>query len=145
MKSIISQTITFFNIEPIRWFLASRYSRSDSEMRRLLDVKISSNTTDTFILSQKTKSSVPPKPWDWPRKAGCLTVRWTFDRTEQDKDRTGQTRTVQDEDRRGCFPQLYLFDILGDYTGVSAMPICPISQHTFFWLNFLLLNYSSSF
>ena len=32
------------------------------------------------------------------------------------------------------------FDILVDRTRLSAMPICPISQHTLFWLNFLALK-----
>ena len=72
------------------------------------------------------------KPWDRPRRAGFLTVRRMFDRTEQDKDRTGQGRTVQDDDRRGFNPS----DILVDRTRVSAMPICPISQRTFVWPNF---------
>ena len=123
-------------IAPIRSFLASHYSRRDSEMWRLLDVIISTNPTDTFILSQKTKSSVPPKPWDKPRRAGCLTVRRRFGRTEQDKDRTGQGNTVQDDDRRGCFPPFSPSDILVDRTGVSVMPSCPISQRTFVWLSF---------
>ena len=48
------------------------------------------------------------KPCDRPRRDG-LTVRRIFDMTEQDKDRTGQCRTVQDDDRRGCFPRLWYF------------------------------------
>ena len=93
-------------IEPIRSFLASRYSRRGSKTWRLLDIRISTNLTDTFISSQKTKNSVPPKPWDRPGGAGCFRVWRMFDRTEQDKEMTGQGRTVQDDDRRGCFPRL---------------------------------------
>ena len=59
-------------------------------MGRLLDVRVSTNPTNTFISSQKTKSSVPPKLWDRPRRAGCLTAYQMFDRTEQDRDKTEQ-------------------------------------------------------
>ena len=51
-------------------------------------------------MSQKIKSSVPPKLWDMPSRAGCMTVQQMFDRIEQNKDGTGQGRTVQVDDRR---------------------------------------------
>ena len=40
------------------------------------------------------------------RGQGELAIRQMFDRKEKDKDRTGQGRTVKNDDRRGCFPQL---------------------------------------
>ena len=61
---------------------------------------------DTFILSQKTKRSVLEAEWDRPSRAGRLRIWPVFDRIEQDKERTGQGRTGQVEDRTGCFPRL---------------------------------------
>ena len=101
------------SIEPIKRFLASHYSRRDSETWRLLDFRVSTNLTDTFIFSQKTYSSVLPKPGARPRRAGCLTARRMFDRTEQDKDMTGQGRTWQNEDRTGCCPWIQSFWYFG--------------------------------
>ena len=123
-KFIIWQTFTYFHtvhcagqcssersyaewycalIEPIKSFLASHYSQCDSETWRLLDVRDFTNPMDTFILSQKTKSSMLPKLWDRRRRDGCLTVGRMFDRTEQDRDRARHARTWQDEDRKDCF------------------------------------------
>ena len=141
MQSIIWQTIIFFrmvhcgttcssawtsersyadwycaSIEPFRSFLVSHYSRRDSEMWR--------------IHSQKTKNSVPPKPWERPRRAGCLTVaEWL---TGRNRTKTGQCRMMTGE---AAFLGFSLSDILVNHTGISAMPICPISQCTFVWLH----------
>ena len=104
------------SIEPFRSFLVSHYSRRDSEMWR--------------IHSQKTKNSVPPKPWERPRRAGCLTVaEWL---TGRNRTKTGQCRMMTGE---AAFLGFSLSDILVDHTGISAMPIYPISQCTFVWLN----------
>ena len=62
--------------------------------------------TNTFISSQKTKIYVLGAEWDRPSRVGCLRIRPAFERTEQDKDRTGHGRTSQVEKRTGCFPRL---------------------------------------
>ena len=74
----------YASIEPIISFMASHYSRRDSEMWRFLGIIISTNPTDTIISSQKTKSSMPPKPLDRLRRVVCLMVRQMFDRAGQD-------------------------------------------------------------
>ena len=83
--------------------MASHGSRCDSETYWLLGVRTPTNPTETFISSKKTKRSVLEAV---PSQAGHLQIWTVFDRTERDKDRTGQGRTGQDDDRRGCFPQL---------------------------------------
>ena len=60
-----------------------------------------------------------------------------FYRTEHNKDRTEQGRTVQDG--------FSLFDISVDCTGVLAMPIFSISQGTFVWLIFLASKFLKIF
>ena len=112
--------------QPIRNFLASHYSRRDSESSRLLDVRVSTKPTDTFILSQKTKSSVPPMP--------CLTGQ---NRTKRGQGRTGRCRMMTGE---AAFLGFSSSDILVDCSRVSAMSICPISQRTFVWLNLSALK-----
>ena len=75
-------------------------------MSWLLDVRTPTNLTDTFISSQNTMRSVLEAEWDRLSRAGRLRIRPAFDRTEQDKDRTGQGRTGPVEDRTGCSPRL---------------------------------------
>ena len=50
---------------------------------------------------------------------------------------TGQNRTKTGQDRVGRQDGS---DTLVDFTGVSVMPISPISQQTFIWHNFLALT-----
>ena len=69
---------------------------------------------------------------EWVGRAELVVCGFGQCSTGQGK--AGQSRTGQDDDS----------DILVDRTRVSAMCICPISQHTFFWLNFLAYNFSSS-
>ena len=87
------------SIETIRSFLASHGSRRDSETFWLLDVRTPTNLTDSFFSSQNTKRSVLEAEWQ-AEPSGPGQIRPVFDRTEKDKDRTGQGRTGQDEDRR---------------------------------------------
>ena len=41
---------------------------------------------------------------------------------------------------KAAFLGFNTFDILGGSNGVLAMPICPISQRTLVWINFLDLK-----
>ena len=62
--------------------------------------------------------------------------------TGQNRTKTGQVRTGQGRMRwwEAAFLDFSPSDILVDHTRVSALPICPIcpiSQRTFVWFNFL--------
>ena len=92
---------------------------------------------DTFFLSQKTKSSVPPKPWD---SQGKLVVSWLGKcLTGQNRTKTGQGRAGRCRMMTGeaAFLGFSPSDILVDGTGVSVMPISPICKGSFVWLNFV--------
>ena len=119
------------SIEPIRRVLACYGSRRDSETSWLLDARTPTNLTDTLILSQKTKRGAE---WDRSSRAGCLQI-WPG----QNRTKTGQGRAGQGRLRSGkaAFISFRPFDIFVDCTRVSAMPIFPISQHTFVWITFL--------
>ena len=81
------------SIEPIRSFLVSHGSRRDSETSWLLDVRTTTNPTDTFILCQKTEIYVLEAEWAGRARLASrndrLRIQSVFDRIEQDKDRTG--------------------------------------------------------
>ena len=56
-----------------------------------------------------------------------------FDRTEKDRDRTGQGRM---RTGKAGFLGFSPCDILIGRTRISALPVCLISQYTFGWLIF---------